>query len=174
MAATLIASFDEIQIARKAIADLIRSGASADDITLACKSGQMQVTDMPPFGSKQEPSSTLPAEEASDPDDQEFGAMAGAFPDLRASGPGNSFGDPSTSGAGTRFAGIAASANASIEPGKMTDFLWNSLPVDVARYYQQEFDGGRTVLMVRNPSPQAERILTDLGATHIHSAGFMA
>jgi hypothetical protein len=109
-----------------------------------------------------------------DEDDQEFGAMPGTFPDLRAQGPGNSSGDPSMAAPGMRFASIAATANAAANPGGMTDYLWDSLPVDTARIYQQEYDGGKAIVIVRTPSAAAEQILRDQGALHVQRQGYLA
>jgi hypothetical protein len=109
-----------------------------------------------------------------DQDDQEFGAMPQTFPDLRASGPGNSFGDPSMGTPGIRYASLAATAGASSNPGGMTDYLWDSLPVDMARYYQQEYDGGRAIVIVRGPTPEAENILKGQGALHVDRQGYLA
>jgi hypothetical protein len=111
-----------------------------------------------------------PLEEA----DQHFGAMPSAFPDFRAAGPGNSTGDPSMAGPGTRSAEIAATANAAANPGMMTDFLWSSLPRDMADHYQRQYDGGKAIVVVRSSTPEAEEILREQGAVSVEKQGYLA
>ncbi len=169
MGPTIYASFDDKQAAQAAINALIQSGVAADGVSLAWKSIANTSEDFTARGSE-------PA--TANEDDQEIGAMAGTFPDLRAAGPGNSTGDPSSGAMGTRFAGIAATANASTNPGGMTDFLWASLPVDFAKYYQQAYEGGKAIVIVRSQEPavpeDAERVLREHGATQIQRQGYLA
>jgi hypothetical protein len=106
--------------------------------------------------------------------DQQFGAMPSAFPDLRATGPGNSTGDPAMGGPGTRSAQIAATANAAANPGIMTDFLWNSLPRDVADHYQHQYDGGKAIVIVRASAAEAEDILREKGAISVERQAYLA
>ena len=150
MQPTIYAAFPDAVAASKAIEELVRQGHDGVNLTLVCKNG---------IG---------PAESV---DNQDVGGMPGVFPDLRAAGPG---GFNAESGTGTRYAGIAASANASTDPGGMTDFLWDSLPTDMAKIYQKDYDGGLAIIIVREPSDIAERILREQGALNLHHHGFLA
>lgn len=106
--------------------------------------------------------------------DQTSGAMPQTFPDFRAAGPGNSAGDTGFGGFGTRYAGIAATANAASNPGGMSDFLWDSLPEDVAHIYQQQYDGGKAILIIREASDETEALVRRLGPVSVHHQGYLA
>jgi len=147
MSATIFASFDNGPHAKQAIAVLVSSGQPADDVTLACKSATPQP----------------------EPQDQEFGGMAGTFPDLRPTGPGTG-----VAGSANRIADIAATSNAASNPGQMSDYLWESLPTDLARYYQQQFEGGRGIVIVRHPIDTAADLLREQGAINVKKQGFLA
>lgn len=103
-----------------------------------------------------------------------YGAMPSSFPDMRAQGPGNSVGDSGSFTEGTRYAGIAAAASGTANRGGMTDFLWSSLPVDVAENLHEQYDDGKSILIVEEPTAQAESILTEHGGRNIQRQGYLA
>lgn len=153
---TIYASFVTIAEARAAIQSLIVAGVAPDTVTVASKNG----------GGVEEKDADKPVQI-----DQEFGAMTGSFPDLRAAGPGNVGIDSATAGSGMRMESLAASANASTSPGSMTDYLWASLPSDMAQYYRQIYEGGRAIVVVQNANEKSEQILRDKGALQVHRQG---
>jgi hypothetical protein len=157
MKPTICAIFDDSRSARLAVEELTRLGTSANDVTVAGKAIQ------PPFHSDERPPL----------DPQEFGSMAGTFPDLRAGGSGSSA-ESAVGGSGARYAGIAATTNASSDPGAMTDLLWAALPDDVARHYRNQYEGGKTIVLVHDPKPDTEQVLRQMGAIEIHRAGYLA
>ncbi|HVT11024.1 MAG TPA: hypothetical protein VHE55_02050 [Fimbriimonadaceae bacterium] len=142
---TTYACFVDIQTANSAVIALKGAGLKPEDLTLASKA--------------EGPA----AKEA----DQEVAAMSGAFPDLRSGGQGGQVGDEA--GYGMRYSNIAATANASVEPGVMTDYLWDALPDHLASYYREQYNDGHAVLIVRNSSETALRILREHAPMKLHS-----
>src|SRR5579862_7308791 len=102
----LFASFGDLPAALAAVHALVDAGVPPAEISVASKSADGQP------GRK----------------DLDLGAMAATFPDLRASGAGGTSGDLAQGGFAFKMAGLASSANASVEPGEMTDYLWDLLP----------------------------------------------
>ncbi|HWA81961.1 MAG TPA: hypothetical protein VG820_00905 [Fimbriimonadaceae bacterium] len=142
---TTYACFEDLEIANDALAALKDAGIKAEDLTMASKT------------------KSHPRNEAS----QEVAAMSGTFPDLRSGGQGAQFGDEA--GYGMRYSDIAATANASVEPGIMTDYLWDSLPASLASYYREQYNDGHAVLIVRNSTEEALRILREHGPIKLYS-----
>lgn len=143
MQLTISASFADTAGANVAIGALVAAGFRREDITVASKDAQ------------------LPGSESG----QEFGAMTGAFPDLAPGGQGSLVGDDASYG--MRYSGIAATANATVDPGNMTDYLWESLPSDVASDCRKELSAGRTIVIVQNATERTVEILEANGATKV-------
>lgn len=102
-----------------------------------------------------------------------YGAMPAAFPDLRSGGQDGAA-DPMYSGPGTRSAQIAATASGSDSGGGMTDFLWSSLPVDIAADLRRQYEDGKAIVMVHEPGERAEGVLRDHGAHLVKKQGYLA
>jgi hypothetical protein len=102
-----------------------------------------------------------------------YGAMPAAFPDLRSAGQ-DGIADPFNSSPGTRSAQIAAAASGTESSGGMTDFLWSSLPVDVAANLRRQYESGKAIVMVEDANEQAEGILREHGGHAVERQGYMA
>lgn len=144
MKTTIYASFADGASAGRAEAALVQAGAKPEDVTVVSRDTGAQRSES----------------------DQQFGAMSGVFPDL-VGGQGSLVGDDASYG--MRYSGIAATANASVEPGNMTEYLWDTLPPDMASDCHKELAAGRTILIVRDAIEGAQQILEAHGSSKVRS-----
>jgi hypothetical protein len=185
MERAIYACFDTLDDAQKAVGAIIRSGASPATVRIACNhTGAGEGHHQTDFNTRidsvdhnpvKDPNAVRGNEGPSfDDKDLSYGAMPGSFPDMRAQGPGNSNGDPGDFSPGTRFAGMAAAASGSTSMGGMTDYLWSSLPADVAENLKAQYADGKAIVIVEEPSAQAEDILRQQGSKHVERQGYLA
>lgn len=108
-------------------------------------------------------------------EDQTLGAMPETVSGLRTPGPGaEPHADGFSSATGTRYAGIAATAGASANPGGMTDYLWDSLPIDVVPLYRKDYDDGKAIVFVRNANDEAREVLLRKDPARLDGQGYLA
>lgn len=171
MEQTLYASFESIDRAKEAIGELICAGARPDDLAIACRSSTFHQIgaspDAPPSASGAGEIGRHPeirARGSEPPDsvieDQTLGAMPETIFGMRVPGPGAMpHADGFSDAAGTRAAEIAATAGASANPGEMTDYLWDSLPIDVVPLYRKDYHAGKAIVFVRHANDESREIL---------------